>query len=115
MALGTDIDADSVRIANDNARINRARCRFVHASGLDHRLIREGGPYELVFANILAGPLIMLSSDIKQVLAPGGYAILSGLLRTQARAVTAAYVSRGYKLVQRTYHDAWTALVVQKP
>jgi ribosomal protein L11 methyltransferase len=113
-AVGTDIDRESARIANDNARLNHARARFVHASGLDHRLVREHGPYELVFANILAGPLIALASDIKSVLEPGGIAILSGLLRTQARAVTAAYLARGFRLVERRHRDAWTTLVLAK-
>lgn len=112
IAVGTDIDPDSVRIANDNARLNQARAKFVHAAGLGHRLVRQHGPYDLVFANILAGPLIGLASDIKAVLAPGGIAILSGLLRTQARAVTAAYLARGFHLVVRTHRDAWTTLVL---
>ena len=115
VAVGTDIDAPSVRIANDNARLNRARSRFVHAPGLAHRLVRQHGPYDLVFANILARPLIALSSDIKGVLEPGGIAILSGLLRTQARTVTAAYLARGYRLIERTHRDAWTTLVLLRP
>jgi ribosomal protein L11 methyltransferase len=115
VALGTDIDPVSVRIANENAALNHARARFVHAAGLGHPLIRKGGPYDLVFANILAGPLIALSSDIKGVLAPGGIAILSGLLRTQARAVSAAYLTRGFRLTERRHRDAWTTLVLTKP
>jgi ribosomal protein L11 methyltransferase len=114
IAVGTDIDGPSVRIANENGRLNRAGARFVHASGLDHRLVRQDGPYDLVFANILARPLIELSADIRASLRPGGVAILSGLLRTQARAVTAAYLSRGYRLVERRYHDAWTTLVLRR-
>ncbi|HET9161406.1 MAG TPA: 50S ribosomal protein L11 methyltransferase, partial [Caulobacteraceae bacterium] len=112
--IGTDIDADSVRIANENARLNHARARFVHADGLDHRRVRQHGPYDLVFANILAGPLITLAPDIRRSLRPGGVAILSGLLRTQARTVTAAYLSRGYRLLERRHRDAWTTLVLKR-
>src|ERR1700712_200726 len=57
VALGTDIDGPSVRIANENAALNRARARFVHASGLDDIRVRAKAPYDLVFANILAPPL----------------------------------------------------------
>jgi ribosomal protein L11 methyltransferase len=115
VAVGTDIDEPSVRIANDNARLNHAHARFVHASGLDHRLVRQDGPYDLVFANILARPLIQLSSDIRASLKPGGIAILSGLLRTQSRTVTAAYLARGYRLIRRSHRDAWTTLVLLRP
>src|SRR5690349_5433399 len=52
-AVGTDIDGPSVRIANENAALNAAPARFVHASGLDHPEVRAGKPYDLVFANIL--------------------------------------------------------------
>lgn len=115
VAVGTDIDRVSVRIANENATLNAAQARFVHAAGLDHRLIRGAGPYDLVFANILAPPLVGLSGDIGRALKPGGFAVLSGLLRTQERRVLAAYTSKGFRLVRRLHRDAWAALVVQKP
>jgi ribosomal protein L11 methyltransferase len=68
-----------------------------------------------VFANILAPPLVALSGDIGRALKPGGFAVLSGLLRTQERRVLAAYTSKGFRLVRRIHRDAWAALVVQKP
>ena len=114
VAVGTDIDAPSVRISNENAAINQANARFVHASGLGDPMIRGHAPYDLVFANILARPLIGLAQDIKSVLRPGGYAILSGLLRTQAREVSAAYLSRGFRIVDRGYRDAWATLVLRR-
>lgn len=113
-AVGTDIDGPSVRIANENARENAATARFVHASGLDHRLVRQDAPYDLVFANILAPPLVALSHDIKGALRPGGIAILSGLLRTQERRVKAAYLSKGFRVVRRIHRDAWATLVLQR-
>ena len=115
IAVGTDIDRVSVRIARENARLNRAGARFVHASGLRHRLVRDQAPYDLVFANILAPPLVALAQEIKAALEPGGTAILSGLLRTQARRVLAAYTSRGFRLVRRLNRDAWTTLVLRRP
>ncbi|MGI8841137.1 MAG: 50S ribosomal protein L11 methyltransferase [Caulobacteraceae bacterium] len=114
VAVGTDIDPVSVRIANDNARANRAAARFVRADGLAHRLIAQNAPYDLVFANILARPLISLAQDIRRALAPGGTAILSGLLRVQARAVLAAYVARGFRLERRLHRDAWATLVLRR-
>lgn len=115
VALGTDIDAVSVRIANENAALNRASARFVHASGLDDPRVRGEGPYDLVFANILAPPLVALSQDINLALRPGGLAILSGLLRTQERRVLAAYASKGFRLARRLHRDAWATLVVRRP
>jgi len=114
VAIGTDIDAPSVRIANENAALNQARARFVHASGLNDRKVRGEGPYDLVFANILAPPLVALAQDIKEALKLEGVAILSGLLRTQERRVTAAYLSRGFVLERRIHRDAWSALVLRR-
>jgi ribosomal protein L11 methyltransferase len=114
VAVGTDIDRVSVRIANENARLNRAHARFVHAAGLDHPAVRGAGPYDLVFANILAPPLVALSGPIARALKPGGLAILSGLLRTQERRVLAAYLGKGLRLERRLRRDAWATLVVEK-
>ena len=106
--------ADKVYIANENAELNGAKARFVHASGLNHPEVRGDGPYDLAFANILAPPLVALSQDIKRALKPGGYAILSGLLRTQERRVFAAYQSKGFRLVRRIHRDAWATLVLRR-
>lgn len=115
LAVGTDIDKPSVRIAKENAQVNKANARFVHASGLSNQLVARNAPYDLVFANILARPLISLAQDIKQALVPGGTVILSGLLRTQERMVKAAYLSRGFKVKSRIHRDAWATLVLQRP
>ena len=114
LAVGTDIDRVSVRISRENAAVNQTPARFVHASGLNHRLVASHAPYDLVFANILARPLISLAQDIKGALKPGGIAILSGLLRTQERAVKAAYLSRGFRVQFVIRRDAWVALVLQR-
>jgi ribosomal protein L11 methyltransferase len=114
VAVGTDIDPISVRIAQENARINQTPARMVHANGLDHSSVRNEGPYDLVFANILARPLVSLASPIRKALKPGGIAILSGLLRSQERLVLGAYLSRGYRLMFRIRRDAWACLVVQR-
>lgn len=115
LARGTDIDAPSVRIARENAVLNGARAEFVHASGLGHQRVRSAAPYDLVFANILAPPLVALAQDVRGALRQGGVAILSGLLRTQERRVLAAYRSRGFRLLRRIHRDAWATLVLERP
>ena len=114
LAIGTDIDRPSVRIARENAGLNGARARFVHANGLGHAAVAQHAPYNLVFANILARPLVSLASDIKGALTPGGYAILSGLLRTQERTVRAAYLARGFRMVGHIHRDAWATLILRR-
>ena len=114
MVVGTDIDPVSIRIAASNARLNRARCRFRTARGLNDPMVARAAPYDLVFANILARPLVALAGDIAAVLRPGGVVILSGLLRSQARAVRAAYVARGLRVMRRLNLDAWTTLVMAR-
>jgi ribosomal protein L11 methyltransferase len=114
VAVGTDIDPVSVRIARENAILNHARARFVRADGLAHRAVAGAGPYDLVFANILARPLVRLAPGIGRALAPGGLAILSGLLRHQQRYVAAAYLARGFRIQRRYHRDAWATLVLAR-
>jgi ribosomal protein L11 methyltransferase len=114
ISVGSDIDPVSVRIARENAKVNAAGARFVHAAGLGHRLLRAGAPYDLVFANILARPLVALAQDIKGAVRSGGLVILSGLLRTQERYVRAAYLARGFRIVRRIHRDAWATLVLKR-
>jgi ribosomal protein L11 methyltransferase len=112
--VGTDIDPVSVRIGRENAGLNAADARFVHANGLKHTAVASAAPYDLVFANILARPLVHLSKDIHDALRPGGIAILSGLLRTQERMVRAAYLSKGFVTERRIHRDAWATLVLRR-
>lgn len=114
LVIGTDIDPVSVRIGRENAALNSADATFVHAFGLNDIAVASGAPYDLVFANILARPLVSLAQDIKGALRPGGVAILSGLLRTQERFVRAAYLARGFRIERRIHRDAWAALVVRR-
>ncbi|WP_140986632.1 50S ribosomal protein L11 methyltransferase [Asticcacaulis tiandongensis] len=113
-AVGTDIDPVSVRISNENAKLNTSNARFVWANGLNHKDVRQRAPYDLVFANILARPLVSLSQSIKTSLKPGGIVILSGLLRTQERFVKAAYLSKGFRVIRRIHRDAWCTLVMKR-
>ena len=114
VAIGTDIDRVSVRIGRENAALNQVHARFVHADGMAHRAVQAGVPYDLVFANILARPLVWLCADIRAALRPGGLAILSGLLRSQERFVRAAYLAHGFRLQGRYHRDAWATLVMER-
>jgi ribosomal protein L11 methyltransferase len=114
IVVGTDIDAVSVRIARENAGLNQAGARFVRADGLGHPAVAAHAPYDLVFANILARPLVRLAPAIGRALRPGGAAILSGLLRHQQRQVMAAYLAQGFRLERRYGLDAWATLALRR-
>lgn len=114
--LATDIDPWSVRVARQNARRNRLRhlTRFQVADGWRNRTVRREGPYDLVVANILARPLCAMAKPLSTCLAPGGTAILSGFLNTQAHSVAAAHRRRGLCLEVRLYEGPWVTLVVRR-
>src|SRR5206468_3807554 len=81
----SDIDRVAVDAARSNARLNRAPgIRFVHAAGASVRALTQGAPYDLIFANILLGPLLRLARPIRGLSAPGGHVVLSGLLPSHA-------------------------------
>ena len=116
LVIASDIDRVAVDVAEANVAINglQGRIECLEAAGLDHRRIKAAGPYDLIFANILKGPLIELAPGIAGQLATGGRAILSGLLVVQAEAVTAAYVAAGLCLQNRDDIGEWSTLVLQK-
>jgi len=113
--LATDIDAQAVRVARDNARLNRAAglVRVCRANGLAARDLRVRAPFDLVFANILLGPLQKLAAPLRAIVAPRGRVVLSGLLKSQANAALAAY--RKFTLERRIDFDGWTTLVLRRP
>ncbi len=116
-ALGTDLDAESIRIAKENARNNRAgrKLKLLHARGAGHQAIRAGAPYDLVLANILARPLVGLAPEIARLVAKGGRVILSGLLTHQEPQVKAAYAGQGLRLVNRRRLNGWSTLTYARP
>ena len=109
--LATDIDPHAVRAARANARLNRAggMVEVVHAAGATARSLRARAPFDLIFANILLGPLQRIASPLRRLTAPGARIVLSGVLPSQANAVIAAY--RPFALERRTQLDGWTTLV----
>jgi len=115
--LATDIEPWSVRVAEQNARMNGLGALVTArlADGWRERHVRSGRPYDLVFANILARPLCAMARHLSAGLAPGGTAILAGLLGTQARMVLAAHRRQGLRLERAVPVGAWTTLVIRKP
>jgi ribosomal protein L11 methyltransferase len=116
LVIASDIDRVAVDVAEANVVINglQGRVECLEAAGLDHPRIRSAGPLDLIFANILKGPLIELAPAISASLATGGRAILSGLLVVQAEAITAAYVDAGLSLESRNDIGEWSTLVLRK-
>lgn len=112
--LATDIDAVSARIAGENAVANGAGdyVKSVHATGFDHPVFAQAGPFDLIVANILAGPLVALSGDVAAHLAPGGAVVLSGLMNEEEDRVVAAYAEQGLKVVSARRLEGWSTLTL---
>jgi ribosomal protein L11 methyltransferase len=114
--LASDIDPVAVAVARENVRLNGVarEVRTLVATGLNHTAIEARAPYDLIVANILAGPLVALAPAIRRHLAPGGVVILSGLLREQQRRVAAAYRAQGLRFVRAIPLGEWVTLVVRR-
>jgi ribosomal protein L11 methyltransferase len=120
-AIASDIDPVAMEVAEENARINhvkigraRGQLELAVAPGLEHLRLRARAPFDLIIANILAGPLIELAPALAGALAPGGRLILAGLLDTQAEAVTAAYRRQGMMAGASVQRGEWPTLVLRK-
>lgn len=117
----SDIDPVSVKVTADNAVVNdvplgtgQGEIALCSAAGTDHALIRRRAPYDLVVANILAGPLIELAPSLAEITQEGGSLILAGLLDTQAEAVLRAYRLQGFRLQRRKDTGDWPCLWLVK-
>jgi ribosomal protein L11 methyltransferase len=118
-AIATDIDPISIDVTRDNAAINGVKLGhgsgellLAVADGMDHPMIAARTPYDLLIANILAGPLVELAPAFAKAVAPGATLILAGLLDTQADAVIAAYEARGMRITERGQGE-WCVLVLE--
>ena len=112
--LAVDNDPIAVRLARNNAERNGVgrRVRTELADGYAHPIIRRRRPYDLILANLLADPLVELAPALRSHLAPGGRAVLSGLLDRQAEAVVAAHRCQGLQLLGHAQQGPWMALVL---
>ncbi len=117
--IATDIDPIAVDVARDNAAINgvplghgTGELLVAVADGMDSPLLDARAPFDLIVANILAGPLIALAPDIAGALATGGTVLLAGLLDTQAESVAAAYERQGLAVAEQGAGE-WPVLVLR--
>ena len=113
--LAVDTDPVATGVTKRNAVMNAAAplIRPVTASGLGHKAIRDRAPFDLVLANILAGPLIGLAPGLSRIVAPGGHVVLSGLLRRQEARVFAAYRIQGFVMENRIRIGEWPTLILR--
>ncbi len=112
-----DIDPESVVVTNRHAALNGAGDAITTAAGDGYNTPRcqQNAHYDLIAANILAGPLIEMAAQLNAALKPGGYAVLSGLLGRQQADVTAAHVKEGLQPVHALELGDWRALTFVKP
>ena len=118
--IATDIDPVAVAVARDNAAINRMKLGhgagellLAEADGMHSPLLAARAPFDLIIANILAGPLIELAPDFASSLAAAGSIVLAGLLDTQAEAVARAYQDQGLSVADRGFGE-WPVLVCER-
>ena len=120
-AIASDVDPVSIEVSEENAGINRVplgrarrQLELAVADGMSHVRLKARAPYDLVIANILAGPLIDLAPSVAEAIAPGGRLILAGLLDHQAAKVAAAYRRQGLMLSFTERRGEWPTLVMRK-
>jgi ribosomal protein L11 methyltransferase len=114
--IASDIDRVAVDAARANARLNcaSAAITFVRAAGANARAIASGAPYDLIFANILLGPLLRLAVPLRRLAGSRTRMVLSGLLPGHANAVLAIYRAQGCSLERRIPLDGWVTLVFKR-
>ena len=120
-AIASDIDPVCAPVIAENIAANAiatgqgpGQLTVVIAPGMAHPLLRAAAPYDLVIANILAGPLIELAPDFAGSVMGGGNLLLAGLLQTQEAAVRAAYRRAGFRLAARTVRGDWSILWLRR-
>jgi ribosomal protein L11 methyltransferase len=114
--LASDIDAPSVKVARENARLNQCGhlVQTIRATGFAALAFAQAGPFDLVLANILANPLRQLAGPMSRHLAPNALVILSGLLNHQAASVVAAYRARGLVPLRHLKIEGWSSLLLRR-
>jgi ribosomal protein L11 methyltransferase len=120
-AVASDIDPVCGPVVAENAARNHfaigakpGQLAVAIAAGMDDRWLRECGPYDLLIANILAGPLVELAPDFAEAVPPRGNLVLAGLLTTQERSVRAAYRAAGFAFVARLVIGDWSILWLRR-
>ena len=114
--LASDIDPLATAVARDNIRLNgvAGRVSAITATGFRHAAFSESGPFDLIVANVLAGPLIRLAPDMARHVSPGGSVILSGILERQRRAVIAAYSGQQFRHIATRRRGEWITMQLKR-
>ena len=114
--LASDIDEVAVDVARANVAANGlvGRVDCIEAKGFDHPALNAAAPFDLIFANILMGPLIELAPTLTANLKDGGFVILSGILNEQADDVIDVYCANGNSVVHREEIGEWTTTTLVK-
>ncbi|MBT4284788.1 MAG: 50S ribosomal protein L11 methyltransferase [Rhodobacteraceae bacterium] len=114
--IASDIDPTAVAVTKINLISNKLEQKVscIQSKGFSHPSISEEGPYDLIFANILKGPLIDMVPEFSEHCAFGGTIILSGLLNEQYDEVLRAYIRAGFKLIQKKSLGEWMTLRMQR-
>jgi ribosomal protein L11 methyltransferase len=112
--IATDFDPVAVAVAMENVRLNglHQRIAVACADQLAHPWIRHAAPFDLVVANILSGPLCTLAAEIRGAVRVRGIAVLSGLLKSEAPAIVAAYAAQGFALLEQPCIAGWPTLTL---
>lgn len=114
--LAVDNDPDSVRTSAENFRLNHiapSQASAILSEGFAHRRIARAAPFDLIFANILAGPLRAMAGDLVAHVAPRGRVILSGIMNHQAKSVLVRYRRWGFVPESQLEIGEWTTLVLK--
>ncbi|MBY0273039.1 MAG: 50S ribosomal protein L11 methyltransferase [Alphaproteobacteria bacterium] len=111
--LACDNDPEAVKVTLENARINHLET-YIEAFASEGFSGLKMKTFDIITANILAGPLCQMAKDAVSALSPGGFIILSGLLNRQAEDVIDAYRSQGAKLVDQLFLGDWSTLILRK-
>ncbi|WP_417279861.1 50S ribosomal protein L11 methyltransferase [Celeribacter sp.] len=116
IVYASDIDEVAVEVAQSNVDANDLAGRVIclEAAGFNHPELAEKAPFDLVFANILKGPLVALAPDMAANVKEGGHVILSGILNPQADEVVEVYTRSGFNLVDRQEIVDWTTLTMSR-
>jgi ribosomal protein L11 methyltransferase len=111
-----DIDPVAIEVAEANLAANglTGRVDLFVGPGFEHEICRAAMPFDLVFANILKGPLVDLAPDMARATRQGGHAILSGILNDQAEAVRSAYAHAGFEAAWTDVIGDWTTLTLRR-
>jgi ribosomal protein L11 methyltransferase len=116
MVVACDLDDEAVRVTAANARLNNVKKLIQVRTGPSYQtpIVVRGRPYDLIAANILARPLKAMAGHLVATLAPGGIAILSGLLRRDSQIVIQAHRIRGLRLIRTILIGDWVTIVMKR-